>query len=245
VRVRRLLDGLAALRDDYRDRGSDLRRRPRPLTVLPELAAALDAERVVWNQDYSGLARERDAGVRTALNDAGIDREVLHDAVLLHTPESIRTNAGDPYSVYSYYWKKWTDRVADPPAPTPDAGDLVDAGDLTAAVGTDGGAETDGGAAIDRVAVGDPACARRFGVRRARSGCRSRRHRGGPRSARRLPLGGGVLVRRRARLPGARGDLAHVRVPEVRRDRGARGVRGDERRDGDGGGKDRGARRGR
>ena len=154
VRVRRLLDALAALREDYRDRGSDLLvARGDPEAVLPEVADALDVDRVVWNRDYSGLARERDAGVRTALNDAGIDREAHHDAVL-HTPDSIRTNAGDPYSVYSYYWKKWTDRVTDPPAPTPEGGDLVDAGDLTA-VGTDGGAETDGGAALDRVAVGD------------------------------------------------------------------------------------------
>jgi deoxyribodipyrimidine photo-lyase len=149
VRVRRLLDGLAALRGDYRERGSDLLvARGDPETVLPELADALDADRVVWNRDYSGLARERDAGVRTALNDAEIGREAHHDAVL-HDPDSIRTNAGDPYSVYSYYWKKWTDRETDDPAPTPEASDLVDAGDLTAAVGTDDGTET------DRVAVGD------------------------------------------------------------------------------------------
>src|SRR6056297_117050 len=93
VRVRRLLDGLAALRAEYRDRGSDLLlARGDPETVVPELAGALDAERVVWNRDYSGLARERDAAVRRALNEAGVAREAHHDAVL-HTPDSIRTNA--------------------------------------------------------------------------------------------------------------------------------------------------------
>jgi deoxyribodipyrimidine photo-lyase len=155
VRVRRLLDGLAALRDDYRDRGGDLLvARGDPATVLPELADALDADRVVWNRDYSGLARERDAEVRRALNEAGIEREAHHDAVL-HTPDSIRTNAGDPYSVYTYYWRKWTDREKDPPAPTPEAGDLVDADALAAAVESDDGALADGGAATDPVAVGD------------------------------------------------------------------------------------------
>ncbi|EMA64159.1 cryptochrome/photolyase family protein [Halorubrum lipolyticum] len=161
VRVRRLLDGLAALRADYRDRGSDLLvARGDPETVLPELAGALDADRVVWNRDYSGLARERDASVRTALNDAGIDREAHHDAVL-HTPDSIRTNAGDPYSVYTYYWKKWTGRETDAPAPTPEASDLVDADALATTVGGDGGAladgggRPDGGVEADRVAVGD------------------------------------------------------------------------------------------
>ncbi|MFC7187156.1 cryptochrome/photolyase family protein [Halorubrum yunnanense] len=155
VRVRRLLDGLAALRDDYRDRGSDLVvARGDPETVLPELADALDADRVVWNRDYSGVARERDAEVRKALNEAGIEREAHHDAVL-HTPDSIRTNAGDPYSVYTYYWRKWTDRQTDPPAPTPEETDLADANALAAAVGADDGALADGGAAIDRVTVGD------------------------------------------------------------------------------------------
>ncbi|MDZ5810898.1 deoxyribodipyrimidine photo-lyase [Halorubrum sp. AD140] len=155
VRVRRLLDGLAALREDYRDRGSDLLvARGDPETVLPELAEALDADRVVWNRDYSGLARERDAQVRKALNAVGTDREAHHDAVL-HTPDSIRTNAGDPYSVYTYYWRKWTDRETEPPAPTPGASDLVDADALSAAVSTDGGALADGGVATDRVVVGD------------------------------------------------------------------------------------------
>ena len=125
VRVRRLLDGLAALRDAYRDRGSDLIvTRGDPTARLPELAGALDAERVVWNRDYSGLARRRDARVRQTLHDANVRREAHHDAVL-HTPDSIRTNAGDPYSVYTYYWKKWTDRETDPPAPTPTEGDLL------------------------------------------------------------------------------------------------------------------------
>ena len=155
VRVRRLLDGLAALRDDYRDRGSDLLvARGDPETVLPALADALDADRVVWNRDYSGLARERDAAVRTALNDAGIDREAHHDAVL-HTPDSIRTNAGDPYSVYTYYWKKWTDRETDDPASTPEASALVDAESLRAAVGPDDGALADGGVEPSGFAVGD------------------------------------------------------------------------------------------
>ena len=142
VRVRRLLDGLAALRDAYRERGSDLLvARGDPADVLPALAAGVDAERVVWNRDYSGLARERDARVRRALDDVDVRREAHHDAVL-HEPDSIRTNAGDPYSVYSYYWKKWRDREADAPAPAPE-GDalasttaLADAdGDVDVAVG--------------------------------------------------------------------------------------------------------------
>ncbi|WP_281193567.1 deoxyribodipyrimidine photo-lyase [Halorubrum sp. F4] len=138
VRVRRLLDGLATLRDAYRDRRSDLLvSRGDPVRVLPAVADDLDAERVVWNRDYSGLARERDAAVRRALDEEGIAREAHHDRVL-HEPDSIRTNAGDPYSVYSYYWKKWRDRGKDSPVPTPDPGDLADLSDLADALETAG-----------------------------------------------------------------------------------------------------------
>jgi deoxyribodipyrimidine photo-lyase len=161
VRVRRLLDGLAALRDDYRARGSDLLvARGDPETVLPRLAAALDAERVVWNRDYSGLARERDAGVRRALDAVDVAREAHHDAVL-HDPDAIRTNAGDPYSVYSYYWKKWTDRAKEDPAPAPTEAGLADTDRLADAAdavdGTDpSGAVADGGeAATLGASVGD------------------------------------------------------------------------------------------
>ena len=150
VRVRRLLDGLAALRDDYRERGSDLLvARGDPETVLPRLADAFDADRVVWNRDYSGLARERDAGVRRALDAAGVEREAHHDAVL-HDPDAIRTNAGDPYSVYSYYWKKWTDRGKEDPAPAPTEDGLADADRLATAAeafDADDGVAADGGTA--------------------------------------------------------------------------------------------------
>ena len=152
VRVRRLLDGLAALRDEYRERGSDLLvARGDPETVLPALADDLGADRVVWNRGYSGLARERDADVRRALDEAGVEREAHHDAVH-HDPDAIRTNAGDPYSVYTYYWKKWTDREKDPPAPTPAASDLASADTLRAAAGV--GTRADGGVAAEAVAVG-------------------------------------------------------------------------------------------
>jgi len=149
VRIRRLLDGLAALRRAYRERDSDLLiAHGDPEAVIPTLAAELDVDRVVWNRGYSALARERDAAVRQALADADIDREAHHDAVL-HTPDSIRTNAGDPYSVYSYYWKKWTDREKDAPAPTPEAVTLASADAVATAVEplmrTDGGGGDGGG----------------------------------------------------------------------------------------------------
>ncbi|MEF8781431.1 MAG: deoxyribodipyrimidine photo-lyase [Haloferacaceae archaeon] len=125
-RVAFMLEALAALRSRYRDRGSDLLlARGDPARVLPAAAEALSADRVVWNRDYSGLARERDAGVRRALDAVDVPRESFHDAVH-HDPDAIRTNAGDPYSVYTYYWKKWREREKTQPHPAPDGDALAD-----------------------------------------------------------------------------------------------------------------------
>jgi len=137
-RVRFMLDALSALRDRYRDAGSDLVvRRGDPSMALPAVAEALGADRVVWNREYSGLGRERDLAVASALADAGVDTTAVHDAVH-HEPGSITTNAGDPYAVFTYYWKKWRDREKADPAPEPGAEDLVGRDGLAAALAEDG-----------------------------------------------------------------------------------------------------------
>jgi deoxyribodipyrimidine photo-lyase len=126
-RVRFMLDALAALREDYRERGGDLLvRRGDPREVLPAVADEYGAERAYWNRDYSGLARERDEAVREALVEAGVTPQQFHDAVF-HEPGSITTNQGEPYSVYSYFWRKWRDREKPDPYPAPDA--VADPGD--------------------------------------------------------------------------------------------------------------------
>jgi deoxyribodipyrimidine photo-lyase len=120
-RVAFMLDALAELRADYRDRGSDLVvRRGDPREVLVDLATELDADRVVWNRAHSGLGRDRDRDVRDALDDAGVPHADFEDAIC-HEPGSITTNDGDPYQVYTYFWKKWRDRPKDDPYGTPDA----------------------------------------------------------------------------------------------------------------------------
>ncbi|MFH5798257.1 cryptochrome/photolyase family protein [Haladaptatus sp. CMAA 1911] len=119
-RVSFMLSALESLREEYRERGGGLLfLRGDPREEIPRIATACDAECVVWNRDYSGLAKARDADVRDALADAGIERRAYHDA-LLHTPGTITTNQGDYYSVYTYFWKKWRDREKDAPFDAPD-----------------------------------------------------------------------------------------------------------------------------
>ncbi|MGB9985887.1 cryptochrome/photolyase family protein [Salarchaeum japonicum] len=126
VRVAFLLDALRDLRAWYRDHGSDLVvRRGDPSGVIPDLAHEYDADRVVWNHDYTGLAQERDEVVREALDAQDTPHEQFHDAAH-HEPGTIRTNAGDPYSVYTYFWKKWQDREKASPAEPPAADALAD-----------------------------------------------------------------------------------------------------------------------
>jgi deoxyribodipyrimidine photo-lyase len=136
VRVAFMLDALDTLRAAYRERGGDLLlRRGDPTAVLPGVAQEFDAEGVVWNRGYSGLARERDDAVRAALDDAGVRVAAYHDA-LHHEPGSITTNAGEPYAVYTYFWKKWRDREKEPPYDAPDEGNLAapeDPGELPGA----------------------------------------------------------------------------------------------------------------
>ena len=125
-RVSYLLESLAELREWYRDQGGDLLvRRGDPEQVVADVAREIGADRVVWNRDYSGLARERDSRVRMALDDVDIPRESFHDAIC-HEPGSITTNQGDPYSVFTYFGRKWQDREKDEPYPAPDGELLVD-----------------------------------------------------------------------------------------------------------------------
>ena len=137
-RVAFMLDALDSLREWYRERGSDLLvAEGDPQEVIPELAAQYDADGVTWAADYSGLARERDAAVRQALDDANVARESVHDAVF-HEPGTIRTNDGDPYSVFTYFGRKWHDRPKPDPADPPTADELAAVTDDTSLPTLDG-----------------------------------------------------------------------------------------------------------
>ncbi|MXR50518.1 deoxyribodipyrimidine photo-lyase [Halovenus sp. WSH3] len=124
-RVAFMLDALESLRAAYRDRDSDLLiAHGNPTELVPGIAAALDADGVTWCTDYTGLARRRDAAVRQALDDAGIERTAVQDAVH-HEPGEITTNDGDPYKVFTYFSKKWHDREKLDPLEPPTADDLA------------------------------------------------------------------------------------------------------------------------
>ncbi|MFT4885428.1 MAG: deoxyribodipyrimidine photo-lyase, partial [Natronomonas sp.] len=125
-RVAFMLDALDSLRGAYRERGSDLFvRHGAPADVLLDLAEEHDAELVSWNRDYSGLAQRRDELVAEELTEWDVLPQQFHDAIC-HEPGSITTNEGEPYSVYTYFWKKWRDREKDGPYEVPELADAAD-----------------------------------------------------------------------------------------------------------------------
>ncbi|ERG94653.1 deoxyribodipyrimidine photo-lyase [Haloquadratum walsbyi] len=125
ARVQYMLDSIAELRSWYRDRGSDLLiARGDPASVLPELAIKYDVDRVVWSREYSGFAQSRDEQVADALTERDIAHQSVRDAIFFE-PGSITTNKGEPYSVYTYFWKKWRDRDKDTPIDAPAADVLM------------------------------------------------------------------------------------------------------------------------
>ncbi|MEF8915662.1 cryptochrome/photolyase family protein [Natronomonas sp.] len=125
-RVAFMLDALASLRAAYRERGSDIFiRHGDPAEVLLDIADEYDAELVSWNRDYSGLAQRRDELVAEELKEWDVLPQQFHDAIC-HEPGAITTNQGDPYSVYTYFWKKWRDREKDDPYEVPELAEASD-----------------------------------------------------------------------------------------------------------------------
>ncbi len=89
----------------FRDRGSRLVVRIGPsLDTLRELVRETGAEAVFWNRLYEPATRERDATVKEALRESGIEAESFNGS-LLFEPWEVRTGEGRPYRVFTPFWK--------------------------------------------------------------------------------------------------------------------------------------------
>ena len=81
---------------------------------LIEAAKETGADAVYWSRLYDPEAIERDARVKAALQENGIDAQSFAGH-LIHEPWEIETQQGGPYRVYSPFWKNAKSReVADP-----------------------------------------------------------------------------------------------------------------------------------
>jgi deoxyribodipyrimidine photo-lyase len=107
VRVTYLMGSLQELQESYREAGSQLLIfQGEPIKVLPTVATRLGAKAVMWNKDVEPYSRERDRSVAAALREAGIEVEAFWDQ-LLHAPQEVMTGAGQPYTVFTPFWRNW------------------------------------------------------------------------------------------------------------------------------------------
>lgn len=86
--------------------------------VLPSLVDEVDAGAVFWNRRYSA-AREIDARLKSSLRDRGLVAESFA-ASLLFEPGSVRNGSGEPYKVFTPFWKAARELPIREPLPAPD-----------------------------------------------------------------------------------------------------------------------------
>jgi deoxyribodipyrimidine photo-lyase len=89
-------------------------RRGDPTAIVPAVAKAAGADRVMWNRGTGPDTVARDQAVLKALTDAGITVESFNGN-LLHEPAAIRTQAGGPFKVYTPFWRACRAQKVAPP----------------------------------------------------------------------------------------------------------------------------------
>ncbi|WP_028769537.1 cryptochrome/photolyase family protein [Silanimonas lenta] len=102
---------LHSLRASLRGLGSDLilRRGPSTETLLA-LAAECGAEAVYWHRLYEPASIARDTATKAALKARGLHVESLNGS-LLAEPWEVKTGSGEPYRVFTPFWKNARQRL--------------------------------------------------------------------------------------------------------------------------------------
>ncbi len=109
-----LFNGLRILREDLRRRGSDLIvHSGSPEDVLRQLLAQTGAEAIFSEEDFSPLARARDARIGRLLPLRLIHGQTVLHPVLVHKPD------GGAYSVFTPFSRAWKALVASDLQPVP------------------------------------------------------------------------------------------------------------------------------
>lgn len=112
---------LAALMEKLGQLGAPLILRRGPAdAVIHDLVGETGAGAVVWNRCYEPYAIERDTGIKEALVRAGVEAKSCPGSVL-NEPWTVLTGSGQPYKVFTPYWRAVLNREPPaPPLPPPD-----------------------------------------------------------------------------------------------------------------------------
>ncbi|PSN14408.1 deoxyribodipyrimidine photolyase [filamentous cyanobacterium CCT1] len=120
ARVAYMVGCLKALQNAYAEAGGQLLiLQGDPRQKIPALAQALEVDAIYWNRDVEPYSRQRDTCVAQALKEAGIEFHTTFWDQLLHAPGDVRTGAGEPYSVYTPFWRNWIKQAKAEPLPAP------------------------------------------------------------------------------------------------------------------------------
>ena len=112
-----LHQSLCSLQKSLGELGGELLiREGRPDEVLTEIYAATDATDVYYSRRYEALSRQQESDIEAALGE----RLQIHafDDDLLHPPNTIHTQTGTPYKIFTPFWRAAT-AVGEPPSPRP------------------------------------------------------------------------------------------------------------------------------
>lgn len=102
-----MLGCLRELQANYQQLGSDLLYfYGEPVKTLRQVAEAFQASRVFFNCDVEPYARQRDNAACDALKEIGVEVNSFID-IGLHDPSAIATKSGEPYKVYTPFWRNW------------------------------------------------------------------------------------------------------------------------------------------
>lgn len=86
--------------------------------ALADLARVSGAGAVFWNRRYEPDIVRRDAALQESLRAQGLEAESFN-AALLFEPWELKTRSGDPYKVFTPFWKSCLQRH-EPAAPAPE-----------------------------------------------------------------------------------------------------------------------------
>jgi deoxyribodipyrimidine photo-lyase len=120
---------LATLDQRLRDLGSRLWiGRGNSLEVLRHLVSATGATEIHWGRLYDPATRARDGQLEQALRAAGLS-VASHPGTLLFEPWEVATGSGEPYRVFTPFWRRCVARLGElaplaPPTALPPAPDL-------------------------------------------------------------------------------------------------------------------------
>ncbi|CAD6551567.1 Deoxyribodipyrimidine photo-lyase [Paraburkholderia hiiakae] len=83
--------------------------------TLDALVTETGAQAVYWNRRYGAAQREVDRALKTSLRERGVAVESFNGQ-LLNEPWTVLNQSGEPFQVFSAYWRACL-RMGDPPPP--------------------------------------------------------------------------------------------------------------------------------